>query len=301
VSKPEDRRYSEQTIVTERKLPVTDEASERRAYLVVIVGDDLGKRIELDTGSVKAGRSTDCEIPIDQESVSRHHARIWWTGAGYRVKDLDSTNGTFVNESAVSEQDLTDGDLLKVGRTTLKFIAGSKAEASYHEEIYRMKTFDGLTQIHNKRYFHEALEREISRSRRYARELALVLFDIDHFKKINDTFGHLAGDSILKELASVVHWKVRREDVFARVGGEEFAILTPEVGLEGACEVADKVRLVTEATPFRFEKQVIKATVSLGVAVWRGGDDAADALYQRADTALYAAKEGGRNRRVVQS
>jgi diguanylate cyclase (GGDEF)-like protein len=300
VSKPDDRKYSERTIITERKLPVTDEVSDHDAYLVVIYGDELGKRIPLGGGAVEAGRSSECQIPIDQESVSRRHARFWWTESCYRVKDLGSTNGTFVNDLLVSEHDLTDGDLVKVGRTILKFMSGSNIEASYHEEIYRMMTFDGLTQVYNKRYFHETLEREISRSRRYTRELGLVLLDIDHFKQINDTYGHLAGDAILKELASVVRWKLRREDVFARVGGEEFAILTPEVGLMGAREVAEKVRLVVEATSFRFEKHAIKATVSLGVAVWRGGDDAADALYQRADTGLYAAKEGGRNRLVVQ-
>jgi diguanylate cyclase (GGDEF)-like protein len=296
VAKPDDRRYSERTIITERKLPVTDDVPEHEAYLVVIYGDELGKRISLEGGSVEAGRSSSCQIPIDQESVSRRHARIWWTGSVFRVEDLGSTNGTYVNDELVSQRDLQDGDLVKVGRTILKFMAGSNIEASYHEEIYRMMTFDGLTQIYNKRYFHETLEREISRSRRYSRELALILFDIDQFKEKNDTYGHLAGDAILKELAMVVRWKLRREDVFARVGGEEFAILTPEVGLKGAREVAEKVRLVVEATTFRFEKHVISTTISLGCTAWLGGDDSADAFFQRADTALYAAKQGGRNR-----
>jgi diguanylate cyclase (GGDEF)-like protein len=296
VSKPDDRSYSERTLITERKLPVTDEAPEHEAYLVVIYGDELGKRIPLSGGTVEAGRSSSCQIPIDQESVSRKHARIWWTGSGFRVKDLGSTNGTYVNDLLISEQELRDGDLVKVGRTILKFMSGSNIEASYHEEIYRMMTFDGLTQIYNKRYFHETLEREISRSRRYGRELALVLFDIDHFKQKNDTFGHLAGDAILKELAMVVRRKLRREDLFARVGGEEFAILTPEVGLKGVREVAEKVRVAVESTTFRYEAHVIPTTVSLGYTVWLGGEDGADALYQRADQALYAAKEGGRNR-----
>jgi diguanylate cyclase (GGDEF)-like protein len=296
VSKPDDRSYSERTIITERKLPVTDEAPENEAYLVVIYGDELGKRIPLSGGAVEAGRSSNCEIPIDQESVSRKHARIWWTGSSFRVKDLGSTNGTYVNDLLVSEHDLRDGDLVKVGRTILKFMSGSNIEASYHEEIYRMMTFDGLTQIYNKRYFHETLEREISRSKRYGRELGLVIFDIDHFKQKNDTYGHLAGDAILKELAMVVRWKLRREDVFARVGGEEFAILTPEVGIKGVREVAEKVRLVVESTAFKFEKHVIPTTVSLGFTVWLGGDDGAEALFKRADQALYVAKEGGRNR-----
>jgi two-component system cell cycle response regulator len=157
-------------------------------------------------------------------------------------------------------------------------------------------TFDGLTQIYNKRYFQETLEREISRSKRYGRELGLVLFDIDHFKQKNDTFGHLAGDAILRELALVVRAKLRREDIFARVGGEEFAVLTPEVGARGVRDVAEKVRVVVEATTFRFEKNVIPTTVSLGIALWQSGEDTGEALYKRADVSMYAAKEGGRNR-----
>ena len=142
-----------------------------------------------------------------------------------------------------------------MGRTILKFMSGSNIEASYHEEIYRMMTFDGLTQIYNKRYFQETLEREISRSKRYGRELGLVLFDIDHFKQKNDTFGHLAGDAILRELALVVRAKLRREDIFARVGGEEFAVLTPEVGARGAREVAEKVRVVVRSHHVSFREE----------------------------------------------
>ena len=292
-----DSQASERTVITQRKLPVTQESAlGREAYLVVIYGEDLGRRIALGETAIEAGRSTACGIPVDQESVSRHHARIWWTGSGYKVKDLGSTNGTYVNDALITEQDLNDGDQIKIGRTILKFMYGGNIEASYHEEIYRMMTFDGLTQIYNKRYFTETLEREISRSRRYNRELGLVLFDIDHFKQKNDTFGHLAGDSILKELSGVVRAKLRREDVFARVGGEEFAILTPEVGVNGVRDVAEKVRLVVEQTTFRFEKHVMPTTISCGATVWLKGEDGAEALYKRADAALYKAKQGGRNR-----
>jgi diguanylate cyclase (GGDEF)-like protein len=289
---------SEKTIITDRKL-----AGERQgqsnlanACLVVIYGTDLGKRIPLGMGVVEAGRSTKCDLSIDQESVSRHHARIYWTGRSYRIKDLESTNGTFVNDQPVLERDLSDGDQIKIGRTILKFMTGGNIEASYHEEIYRLMTFDGLTQAYNKRYFHEALEREISRCRRYAREVSLILFDIDHFKKINDTHGHLAGDTILRDLALTVKGRIRREDVFARVGGEEFAVLLPEVPAKGAREAAEKVRRVVEATSFRFEQQVIPVTVSLGIAAWAGGDEDPQALYKRADQSLYSAKESGRNR-----
>jgi diguanylate cyclase (GGDEF)-like protein len=296
VSTPDGKDSSERTIITERKLAASENLADHEAYLVVIYGEELGKRIPLGELPVEAGRSTKCDIPIDHESVSRKHAAIWWTGKGYRVKDLGSTNGTYVNDEQITDHSLQDGDQIKVGRTILKFMTGSNIEASYHEEIYRMMTFDGLTQIYNKRYFHETLEREISRSKRYGRELGLILFDIDHFKQKNDTFGHLAGDSILRELALVVRAKLRREDIFARVGGEEFAVLTPEVGARGAREVAEKVRVVVQATTFRFEKNVIPTTISLGVALWQGGDDSADALYKRADVSMYAAKQGGRNR-----
>ena len=227
---------SERTIITERKLPAAGPTADKAAYLVVIYGADLGKRIALGPGAIEAGRSTKCDISIDQESVSRRHARIWWDGIGYRVRDLGSTNGTYVNDALVSEREMVDGDQIKIGRTILKFMTGTNIEASYHEEIYRMMTYDGLTQIFNKRYFHEAFEREISRCRRYGRDLALVIFDIDHFKLKNDTYGHLAGDAILHDLAAAVRVRLRREDVFARVGGEEFAVLTPEVSAGGVRE-----------------------------------------------------------------
>jgi diguanylate cyclase (GGDEF)-like protein len=288
--------FTERTIITERKAAQAVTPAEKAAYVVIIYGADLGKRIPLGAGSIEAGRSTKCDIPIDQESVSRRHARIFWDGSGYRLKDLGSTNGTYVNDLLVTDGALSDGDQIKIGRTILKFMTGSNIEASYHEEIYRMMTFDGLTQIFNKRYFHETLEREISRSRRYGRDLSLILFDIDHFKQKNDTFGHLAGDAILRELASVVRAKLRREDIFARVGGEEFAVLVPEVALKGALEVGEKIRQVVERTTFRFEQHVIPTTVSVGVALWNGGEDRPEDLYKRTDAALYAAKEGGRNR-----
>jgi diguanylate cyclase (GGDEF)-like protein len=296
VSTADGRDGSERTIITERKLPASEGVGDHDAYVVVIYGEELGKRIPLGELPVEAGRSTKCHIPIDHESVSRKHAAIWWTGKGYRVKDLGSTNGTYVNDEQITDHSLQDGDQIKVGRTILKFMTGGNIEASYHEEIYRMMTFDGLTQIYNKRYFQETLEREISRSKRYGRELGLILFDIDHFKQKNDTFGHLAGDSILRELALVVRSKLRREDIFARVGGEEFAVLTPEVGARGVREVAEKVRNVVQSSTFRFEKNVIPTTISLGVGLWQGGDDSADDLYKRADVSMYAAKEGGRNR-----
>ena len=141
------------------------------------------------------------------------------------------------------------GDQLKVGRTILKFIVGDDKEAQYHEEIYRLMTTDGLTQLHNKRYFDEMLDREVARAKRYKRTFSLLVFDIDHFKKVNDRFGHLGGDAILRQLGAVLLGRLRVNDVLARIGGEEFALITPEVGLDGATELAGKInRLIRRHT-----------------------------------------------------
>jgi diguanylate cyclase (GGDEF)-like protein len=286
----------ESTIVTHGNTAIAATPADDVAQLVVIYGTDLGRRVEIGSSAVEIGRAQTCDVPIDQESVSRRHARILRKDRSYRVEDLGSTNGTYVNDARVAERDLLPGDQVKIGRTIFKFMTGGNVEASYHEEIYRLMTFDGLTQVYNKRYFHEALERETSRARRYARQLSMVMFDVDRFKQKNDTFGHVAGDRILRELACVVRDILRREDVFARVGGEEFAVLAPEVGIVGAKEAAEKVRRVVEATAFRFEGCAIPTTVSLGVSTWLGPADQSERLYARADAALYAAKRGGRNR-----
>ncbi|MCW5837158.1 MAG: GGDEF domain-containing protein, partial [Labilithrix sp.] len=165
--------------------------SRDRACLVVIYGPELGKRAALGHGTFEIGRSSRADLPIDQESISRHHARITFDGDRHVIEDLGSTNGTFVNDQNLKRSPLKDGDQVKLGRSILKYMSGDNIEANYHEEIYRLMTMDALTQTHNRRYFNEALEREYQRSLRYRRALSLVLFDIDHFKKINDTYGHV--------------------------------------------------------------------------------------------------------------
>jgi len=196
----------------------------------------------------------------------------------------------------VREQRLRDGDQIRIGRAILKFMTGENIEVHYHEEIYRLMTVDGLTQVYNRRYFNEALEREVNRSQRYERALSLIVFDIDHFKRVNDTHGHLAGDNLLRQIATAVKPKLRREDIFARTGGEEFGILLPEITLEGARVTADKVRRIVEATPLKVDQQLVPVTISLGCAQLGPGDQAAEDLYKRADERLYEAKQGGRNR-----
>ncbi len=274
---------------------ITDRAPGKEACLVVIYGNDLGKKHNLDGATLVLGRSSKCDIQIDQESVSRAHSKIINSGKSIRIRDLGSTNGTYVNDEIIEERVLGDGDLIKIGRTIFKFLSGGNIERAYHEEIYRLTTVDGLTQIYNKRYFMETLEREIARSNRYRRELSLVMFDIDHFKKINDTYGHLAGDYVLKVLASTIKGKIRREDLFARYGGEEFSIVLPEIDGYNAHQFAEKIRHIVEASEFTFEATKIPVTVSMGVATLDPETSDAGSIIKRADELLYDAKKAGRN------
>src|SRR4051812_1561124 len=276
---------------------ISERPVDHAAALVVIYGPDLGKKYDLDRPETVVGRSSKADIMVDQESISRSHAALTNKGGQISVRDMGSTNGTFVNDEMVqSDFQLRNGDLVKIGRTIFKFIGGGNIEAAYHDEIYRLTTVDGLTQISNRRFFEEALEREISRCNRYSREMSLVMIDIDHFKQINDSFGHLAGDSVLKQLASIIKSKIRREDVFARYGGEEFALLLPEVALEGGAAMAEKARKLVAGQKFEFDSQRIPVTISAGVAALTGTQREPADLVRAADAKLYEAKNTGRNK-----
>src|SRR5262245_41252677 len=230
---------SDKTAQTQTALPA--EALEKAGAtpcLIAIHARDsllLGKRFILDESPITVGRGEDNHIVLQGDSVSRRHATFEQVGASWHVSDLGSRNGTSCNDERIARRTaLRNGDRVKIGPTIFKFLSGADVETRYHEEIYRMTIIDGLTQIHNKRYLYEALEREIIRGRRHERDLAILLFDIDHFKRINDVHGHLAGDFVLKELARVVQARIRRDEVFARYGGEEFSIILPETSREGA-------------------------------------------------------------------
>jgi diguanylate cyclase (GGDEF)-like protein len=274
---------------------ISERPTGKEACLVVIYGSELGKKYNLNAPSLVIGRSSKCDIQIDQESISRNHTKIVNTGKSILIRDLGSTNGTYVNDEPIDEYVMRDGDLIKIGRTIFKFLTGGNIENAYHEEIYRLTTIDGLTQIFNKRYFLETLEREIARSHRYRREMSLVMFDIDHFKKINDSYGHLAGDYVLKHLAQTVKTRIRREDCFARYGGEEFSIVLPEIDGLNSKPFAEKIRQLVEATEFKFENTTMPVTISMGVATMDMDSTDPQALIKRADERLYEAKSSGRN------
>jgi diguanylate cyclase (GGDEF)-like protein len=278
---------------------ISERPVSKEACLVVIYGLDLGRKYNLDRQTIVIGRSSKADIQIDQEAVSRNHCKIINSGKAILLRDLGSTNGTYVNDELVDEYVLRDGDFIKIGRCIFKFLTGNNIENAYHEEIYRLTTIDGLTQVFNKRYFMETLEREMGRAQRYRRDLSLIMFDIDHFKKINDTYGHLAGDHVLKQLASVIKTRIRREDILSRYGGEEFAIILPEIDTHNSTQFAEKIRALIEKAVFRFEDTDIPVTISVGVASVAPDVHEAQEFIRRADAKLYEAKEQGRNRVIA--
>lgn len=266
--------------------------------LVVIYApssNQLGKRFSLVESSVRIGRGAENHVVLDSDSVSRRHARIEVLGGDYRIVDMRSTNGTYVNDELIEETQLRRGDQIKIGDTILKFLSGADLESQYHETIYRMTIIDGLTGVHNKRYFVEQLDRELSRAARHRRPLTLVMCDIDHFKTVNDEYGHLAGDHVLKEVAQLAKRRLRPDDVIARYGGEELALILPETDLSGAIQIAEELREMIATTGFVFEDEDIDITISCGVAELETSWGSYD-FVKAADERLYEAKRAGRNR-----
>ena len=298
----DDFRESGTLVMPRQTGPVEKSPSGGEACLVNLhpPGPDIGRRFPLIDRQYTVGRDTDASLVVSRSSVSRQHARIYLVGEAWWVEDLGSTNGTFVNElRCVSPKQLTDSDQLRFGDAIYKFLYGTNIETAYHEAIHNMAIQDGMTGIHNKRYFTEFLDREIAVAARHGHPLTLVMFDVDHFKAINDTHGHLAGDAVLKDLTARIKPRIRREDLFARYGGEEFACVLPSTALPGGIVFAEHLRTLIEERPCVFEALRIRYTISIGVTTMHRetGVDSGS-LIRRADENLYAAKRGGRNRVV---
>jgi two-component system cell cycle response regulator len=268
------------------------------ACLVVIYGDELGKRFPLRVPAM-IGRDAENDIVLDSAGVSRQHAAIVPAPGAWAITDLGSTNGTHVNDAPIiGTQPLESGDHVKVGGTIFKYIAGGELEALFYAEIYRLTIYDGLTRVHNRRYFEDFLDREASRSERHERPLALALVDVDHFKKLNDQYGHVTGDQVLREVAARVSRLVRAEQLLARYGGEEFALVLPEVPPDRALVFCQRLCRVVAQEEFKVGSGGVTVTVSVGLSAFVTGMTR-DELVKRADEALYEAKRTGRNRVVA--
>ncbi len=261
-------------------------------------GSDMGKRYPLLDETVVLGRGESSQIRLQDNSVSRAHCKIEPTKEGVYIVDTKSLNGTFVNDKPTRGAHLLqDGDYIRVGNGIFRFLTGGNIESEYHEEIYRLTIFDGLTQIHNNRYLTDFLDREVARSQRHRRPLSVLMLDLDKFKVVNDEHGHLCGDQVLRELSNRIRHTVRREDLFARYGGEEFALVLVESNHEQAVEVAERIRATVAQLPFSFESLPIRVTLSAGVATTNGETPiTATDLLKQADDNLYRAKNAGRNR-----
>ena len=262
----------------------------------------IGRRTQLEHDRMSVGRDATSAIPLERDSVSRQHAElVRGSDSQWSVRDLGSTNGTFVNERPVDTgeegEPLRNGDQLRFGDVVFKFLSGGDVESLYHQEVYQLSVQDGLTGVHNKRYFMDFLERELASAHRHKNPLTLVMLDIDHFKQLNDERGHLCGDAVLKQLAQRISPRIRREDLFARYGGEEFAAILTITGLQGGVRFAENIRQMVARRPFTFEKEQLPVTISLGVTCMESEPSVdAEALIHRADQLLYEAKRAGRNR-----
>ncbi len=268
--------------------------SAERPCLLVLSGPEIGRTIELGYEAIEIGRSAECVLAVKDDLVSRRHARIKRIFSIYFLNDLQSANGTFVNGERVSMVQLNDGDQIRVGDSILKFVANYH-EAEYSKRAFNLATVDPLTGAHNKWHFDETLAKEVKRAAQHPTPLCLIALDIDHFKRVNDTFGHPAGDAVLTKVAETVQSLLAAESALFRVGGEEFTVIARAMDQAAALAVAEQIRVAVERARLEHEGRPISVTVSLGVAELASGETPND-FYQRADQRLYVSKAAGRNR-----
>ena len=276
-------------------------AKQQSAYLIVISAKSpagVGRMYKIDKPEHLLGRSPEVAIQIDDDGVSRKHAKIQVGADGsHYLVDLGSTNGTFLNGVRLSMSPLQDGDKIQIGANTVfKYSLQDALEEQFQKHIYESATRDGLTRIFNKKYFLDTLRKEFAYCVRHRVPLSLVMFDVDHFKRINDTYGHPAGDYVLARIAQRVSDTVRTEDLFARYGGEEFALMLRESTEDSAQICAERCRKAIDTTDFNFQGTPIRVSISLGVATLGDSDYAQpEDLIATADKYLYRAKQNGRN------
>jgi len=275
---------------------------EQSAFLIVISAKSaagIGRMHKLDKAEIVLGRSLEAEFQIEDDGISRKHAKLLSDADGrFTLMDLGSTNGTYLNGNRIDVSPLRDGDKIQIGsNTVLKFSLQDQLDEQYQRSIYESATRDGLTRIFNKKYLLDSLKKEFAYCLRHRIPLSLAMFDVDHFKRINDTYGHQAGDYVLARIASRISEIVRAEDLFARYGGEEFALMLRETVEEQAYVAAERCRRIVDITDFNFGGTPIKVTISVGIATLLDSDfSQPEDLIAAADRFLYRAKKLGRNR-----
>jgi diguanylate cyclase (GGDEF)-like protein len=270
----------------------------QRPTLMTMAGDGAGRILRVDSDRTTIGRSKRATIELLENGVSRLHCAIVREKSGrWMIEDLGSTNGTLVNGGRVTRIELSAGDRIQLGPdVVLQFGFYDDAEESLATKLYEAATRDPLTRAHNRRYLMERLSAEVSFATRHSQKLALVIFDIDHFKRVNDEHGHSVGDAVLREVAYAVTQTLRNEDVLARYGGEEFVVLARGLSIKNGALLAERMRKALETRAIEAESKKLRVTVSAGVAAL---DECAlpngNSLLALADSRLYRAKSAGRN------
>ncbi len=274
-----------------------DEAKQKPACLLVVGGELNGSIFNLPVGETVVGRNPDCTIPLDFHGISRRHFTISVDDSDVTLTDLVSANGTYLNNEKVTEPlILKRGDMIKIGSVAMKFLPKGDPERLTYDKLLEEAHTDGLTKCYNKAYFNNSLELEVKKSKVTGKPLTLIIFDLDHFKKLNDNYGHDAGDYVLKEKSHIIRdHGIRQGDVFARYGGEEFCILLPNTNLKQGFEIAERLRKLVEKHEFIYDGKRLPVTASVGIADYRQGVNTGTDLFKRADKAVYLSKDGGRN------
>ncbi len=238
------------------------------------------------------------KIPLEFQDISRQHFKLRASAKTFILEDSKSTNGTYLNNSKIkAPHPLKKGDIIKLGSIALKYLPAGDPERLTYDKLNSKANNDGLTGCYNKSYFNYTIELEVKKSKLFETPLSLIIFDLDHFKAINDNYGHDAGDFVLKELAALIRRNgVRELDIFGRYGGEEFVILLPKTNLKNAYEIAERLRILIESYDFMYESQRLPVTASIGVAHYHQEVSNGKDLFRRADQAVYTAKKNGHNR-----
>ena len=273
-------------------------AARDRYVLVQVQGEELGRIVALEAAEFVIGRQQNCDLPLVDGSVSRRHARIRFVEGRHLLEDLGSANGTYVAERRVTQHWLSDGDLVQFGSTiAFRYSVTDSQQLAMLKYLYDASVTDALTGVFNREYFDARLSTEIAYARRHSTALSLLMLDVDHFKKINDTYGHPVGDIALTKLVESVRTKLRLEDVFCRYGGEEFVAILRTTDLEAAACAAERIRQAVEQVELTAEGVRVRITVSIGCSSLACTKDcSAMELIAIADRRLYAAKHAGRNR-----